>query len=81
MNPLLQVEGLTKHYPSGGSRLFGRRSPVRAVDGIGFEVPEGQSLGLVGESGSGSPPPPRSSPGWSGPPLAGSSTAARTSPG
>ncbi|NVI91280.1 ABC transporter ATP-binding protein [Actinomadura sp. BRA 177] len=53
MNPLLQVEGLTKHYPSGGSRLFGRRSPVRAVDGIGFEVPEGQSLGLVGESGCG----------------------------
>lgn len=30
-----------------------RRSPVRAVDGVGFTIDEGKSVGLVGESGCG----------------------------
>lgn len=52
--PLLQVRGLTKHFQVDRSSLFQRRGEVlRAVDGIGFELQRGRTLGLVGESGCG----------------------------
>ena len=61
--PLLLVEKLVKEYPRQGARaplakLFGRKPPVepekfRAVDGISFAVGQGESVGLVGESGCG----------------------------
>ena len=44
--PVLAVENLTMHYST-------RAGAVRAVDGVSFSVEEGQSLGLVGESGCG----------------------------
>jgi oligopeptide/dipeptide ABC transporter ATP-binding protein len=51
--PLLEVEGLTKHFPVRGG-FFGRaRGAVRAVDGVSLTVTQGETLGLVGESGSG----------------------------
>jgi peptide/nickel transport system ATP-binding protein len=61
--PLLVVEKLVKEYPRKGAtatlgKLFGRKPPVepemfRAVDGISFAVGQGESVGLVGESGCG----------------------------
>ncbi len=53
--PLLQVRGLTKHFQVERSSLALRRGGqlLRAVDGIGFDVARGQTLGLVGESGCG----------------------------
>ena len=49
---LLQVRDLVKHYTAGG--LFrGNERPVRAVDGVSFEVARGETLALVGESGCG----------------------------
>jgi len=53
MSALLEVEGLTKHFPVK-SGVFGRTSAhVRAVDGVDFHVEEGETLAVVGESGCG----------------------------
>jgi peptide/nickel transport system ATP-binding protein/oligopeptide transport system ATP-binding protein len=52
--PLLQVEGLVKHFPLRGSGLLRRRiGDVHAVCGVSLELRPGETLGLVGESGSG----------------------------
>jgi peptide/nickel transport system ATP-binding protein/oligopeptide transport system ATP-binding protein len=49
---LLAVQDLVKYYTAGG--LFGRSAPpVRAVDGVSFEVGRSETLALVGESGCG----------------------------
>jgi oligopeptide/dipeptide ABC transporter ATP-binding protein len=50
--PLLQVRDLVKHYTAGGLFRPGA-PPVRAVDGISFDVGRGETLALVGESGCG----------------------------
>ena len=50
---LIQVRNLTKHFPVKKTRLFEPRSYVRAVNGVSFDIYEGETLGLVGESGSG----------------------------
>ena len=54
--PLLRVEGLETHYDSTDGfldRLLGRSRRVRALDGVSFELREGETLGVVGESGCG----------------------------
>lgn len=51
---VLQVHGLVRHYPVFKGTLVRRRvGSVRAVDGVGFDVREGETLALVGESGCG----------------------------
>ena len=50
--PLLSIRGLSKHFAVSGGFLA-RKSVVRAVDDVSFEVGKGEVLGIVGESGCG----------------------------
>jgi peptide/nickel transport system ATP-binding protein len=50
---LLDVRGLTKHYPIQKGFLRRVIGHVKAVDGVSFTVREGETLALVGESGCG----------------------------
>ncbi len=52
MTPLLQVEGVSVHFPQGGG-WFGTPRVLRAVEDVSFEVAPGEALAVVGESGSG----------------------------
>jgi oligopeptide/dipeptide ABC transporter ATP-binding protein len=51
---LVEVRDLVKHFPITRGVIFQRRTgAVHAVDGISFDVPRGEALGIVGETGSG----------------------------
>ena len=43
-SPLLRVENVKKYFETPGGQL-------QAVDGVSFSVNEGETLGVVGESG------------------------------
>ena len=51
--PLLEVRDLYKHFPVRAGVLQRVVAWVKAVDGVSFEVRQGETLGLVGESGCG----------------------------
>jgi oligopeptide/dipeptide ABC transporter ATP-binding protein len=50
---LVQVRDLVKHFPIRGGVFFKEVDSVKAVDGVSLEIREGETLGLVGESGCG----------------------------
>jgi len=51
--PLVSVRDLKMHFPIYAGLLRRRVGAVKAVDGLTFDVMEGETLGLVGESGCG----------------------------
>jgi oligopeptide/dipeptide ABC transporter ATP-binding protein len=50
---LLEVQNLKMHFPVKGGVLRRAIAQSKAVDGVSFEVRNGETLGLVGESGCG----------------------------
>jgi oligopeptide/dipeptide ABC transporter ATP-binding protein len=53
MSVLLEVSRLTKHFPVRKGVLSRVSAKVHAVDDVSFQIAEGETLGLVGESGCG----------------------------
>lgn len=52
--PILSVRDLKVHFPIPAGGLFRRRYvPLKAVDGVSFDLAAGETLGIVGESGCG----------------------------
>lgn len=51
--PLIRVENLKKYYPIRGGVITHTTGYVHSVDGVSFSIAEGETLGLVGESGCG----------------------------
>ena len=54
MTPLIEVRDLVKHFPIKHGLIFQRQiGAVKAVDGVSFDVEQGETLGIVGETGCG----------------------------
>jgi oligopeptide/dipeptide ABC transporter ATP-binding protein len=52
-SPILQVKGLKKYFPTRSGVFSHVSGWVKAVDDVSFDVKEGETFGLVGESGCG----------------------------
>src|SRR5437588_2802304 len=52
-DPLLSVDALVKYFAVNRGLFGAGGGAVKAVDGVDFEITEGETLGLVGETGSG----------------------------
>ena len=49
--PLLKIENLKVHFPVKGGVLLRAKAFNNAVDGISLELEQGETHGLVGDSG------------------------------
>lgn len=50
--PIISIKNLKKYYPIG-SGMFNTKVHIKAVDGVNLDIHEGETVGLVGESGCG----------------------------
>lgn len=50
---MIEVRNLKQHFPIFGGIFLRKIATVRALDGVSLSVPEGETIGLVGESGCG----------------------------
>ncbi len=50
---VIEVKNLEKYFEVSGGFFSRKKATVKAVDDITFEIPFGESLGLVGQSGCG----------------------------
>ena len=50
---LLEIRDLKKHFPVGEGLFSRNKGAVMAVDGVSLTVEQGETLGIVGESGCG----------------------------
>ena len=80
--PILRVDDVKVHFPVRLDKgLFGTTIPLKAVDGVSFDLYGGETLGIVGESGCGKStlarailqliPPSMGSVSWLGKPIVG----------
>ncbi|MDR2979682.1 MAG: ABC transporter ATP-binding protein [Bacteroidales bacterium] len=51
--PIIKIEGLSKSYPIRNHKLFAKKEYVHALQNVNVDIYEGETLGLVGESGCG----------------------------
>lgn len=51
--PLVQASNLVKYYPIRGGIILKEIASVKAVDGVSMTIMQGETVGLVGESGCG----------------------------
>lgn len=51
--PIIEIRNLCKEYPLRRGSLFEKREYIQAISDINLEIYEGETLGLVGESGCG----------------------------
>lgn len=51
--PLIEVDQVVKHFPVKGGLAPWKQDSVKAVNGVSFQIYQGETFGLVGESGCG----------------------------